>query len=306
MKRRQIVKLLMLTTVVLAVTVVWGDVPSPGWRALSHKEWMTKLHKELKTEKPSHFVLPRGIMPCSALVIFLAVLVFSMRQRRPSYLLWLAWCAPLPFFVPITYERGEESIQSLSILSVLTVSWLVPVIFYFRTRKFVQALGCLIVAPFAFVLFWYGVGHSYLGSLKANFKDSPIAYYGEGSWSYRDRVVETREGESYEEYLKRANRIIHHHCNRCDKPMRDYWHDYWRCPNCDKDEMTCSKCGAGKVQVSKGMYWQMGFEWLCPNCDKERCEEIKRQVEGMINGKRENGSSLSRHNPSAQLRRFRV
>ena len=267
MKRRQIVKWLVLIIAALGAIGVRADVLTPSPHVLSYKEWITEI-------RPS--VLLRFIIPCSALVIFLSVLVFSMRQRRPSYLLWLAWCAPLPFFVPITYEWEEGEILFFSILSVLIVSWLVSVIFYFRTRKFVQALGCLIVAPFAFVLFWYWVEHFCPESFKANFNDMS-SYYG--------GVVAAREGESYEEYLKRANRIAHHHCNRCDKPMKKYWPDYWLCPDCDKGKMTCQKCGAQKEQEGLGLHWQDGFKWLCPNCDKDRREEIKRQVEEKRNRK---------------------
>ena len=271
MKRRQIGKWLMLMVMLLVATVTWGDLAVPPPRVLSHSEWLTAMGLTAM----GCFGLSWVISSCSALAIFLVVLVISIKQRRPSYLMWLAWCTPLPLFVPITYE--QPAVLVLPMLGVLAVSWLVPVIVYFRNRKFVQAQGCLIVVPLAFVSFWCCVAG--IVPFCAKFNDDPlqsmIGRIGRG----RDEPIEARKGESYEEYLKRANRIIHHHCDRCDKPMKNYWHDYWLCPDCDKGEMTCSKCGAQKEQEPMGPYWQYGFEWICPNCDKDRREEIKRQVE---------------------------
>ena len=264
-------KWLVLIAMALVTTVSCGDV-AHSWYVFPHAEWMSEM---AAMERLDSGLLQVGI-PCSAFVIFLVVLVFSMRQRRPSYLLWLAWFSPLPLFVPMTYDWFEALVFPL--LGVLAVSWLVPVVFYLCTRRFVQALGCLIVAPLAFVLFWYLVGGiciSYLGSFREILNRPNLALCA---------PVEIRKGESYEEYLKRANRIIHHHCGICDKPMKDYWRDYWRCPDCNKGEMTCSKCGAQKEQQPLGLYRLDGFKWMCPNCDKERREKIKRQVEKMKHG----------------------
>ena len=265
MKRRQIVKWLMLITVTLVATVAWGDVASPPWHTFSHLEWMGKMAAmEMRT-----FVLLRFIVPYLPLVLFPVVLVFSLRKRQPSCLLWLAFCAPLVVFIPLDYESDVERVLVLSVFGVPIMSWLVSVIYYFSIRKFKQAWWVLIAVPVGFVLFLHCVNVAL-----SPFGLGLINGYNPSLWE-KTISVEVEKGETYEEYLKRANRIINHLCDRCDKPMRDYWHDYWRCPDCDKDEMTCSKCGAGKVQEKvserKGKYhWQMGIEWLCPNCDKER------------------------------------
>lgn len=265
MKRRQIGKWLMLMVMLLVATVTWGDLAVPPPRVLSHSEWLTAMG--IRTS-----VLPRSVvlylLLAIFLVIFLVVLIFS-RQHRKIYLLLLAWWAPLAFFIPITYEWEEWSVLDLSILGVSLVSCLVPVVYFFLARKFGQGVFSLIVLPIAYVIFW---------RFMFILLEAHPSFVGQ-SFPTTSNTIATRDGESYEEYLKRANRIIHHHCDKCDKPMKNYWHDYWRCPDCDKDEMTCSKCGAQKEQEPMGPYWQYGFEWVCPDCDKERREEIKRQVE---------------------------
>ena len=87
--------------------------------------------------------------------------------------------------------------------------------------------------------------------------------------SYMGGVVEPKPRETYAEYQMRANRIVFHHCPLCDKPMKEYGHYYWLCPDCNKGIMCCAVCGAKKDLVKKGLHWQDGYEWQCPNCDKD-------------------------------------
>ncbi len=202
MKRRQIVKWLMLMVVVLVATVTWGDlagVPSPrALRALSHSEWVTAM--ERRTAGLSQSVV-LYLHLAIFLVISLATLIFSWRKRRKIYLLLLAWWAPLASFIPITYDWEEWSVLGLSILGVSLVSCLVLVVSYSFERKFYHVIFCLIELPIAYVYFWQWIfGMSCLQSFKVT--------TSLGGVSADSQTIEIRDGESYEEYLKRANRDI--------------------------------------------------------------------------------------------------
>ena len=258
MKRQMIVKCLFVAAIVLTVVGAWADVIRPSPRALTHAEWTKAMRQDS--------ILLRLTIPCSFLETFLVVLVVAARRKRPSYLVWFVCCAPAVLLVPVFRNALWGNLAFFSVFGVSAASWLLSFLLYLSVRKHVKGMCALLAVPIVFFVWIWLWCYLEVGDMF-------------------DVSVETKAGETYEESLKRANRIIHHHCERCDKPMKDYWHDYWRCPDCNKGEMTCSICDTPKEQEPMGPYWQYGFKWICPNCDKEHREEIKRQVEEMRNGK---------------------
>ena len=88
-----------------------------------------------------------------------------------------------------------------------------------------------------------------------------------------DVIVWPKAGESYEEYLKRVDRLERDLCWKCDTP-RQYRIYSWHCPKCEPDYFVCEKCGGAKEEAyNRGRYLR------CPKCYIEREREVERQRE---------------------------
>jgi len=216
MKRVLSLKWGLATIAALLVLSAGADVYVPPPRTLSHAEWMMAMgHKAAPLRFP---------VPCFALAVLLGAWCVSVRRKRPSIMVWLACCAPAIFFVPIVHGEFWFDIIFLSVFGVSTVSWIVSVGLYFRLRKFVKCVGVLLAIPGVFVAV------TVAGIIVNQSRSYLLAA---ADISYR-APVDPHPGETYDEYVKRANRIIHHHCPKCDKPMKSayYYGRYWYCDAC--------------------------------------------------------------------------
>lgn len=236
-------KHILTITIVLSAMVLLGDVYVPPPHAMSYSEWTTAMRR--------YSALWRIGIPSSAAGAFIVALLFSVRRKRPLIMVRLAFCAPTAFLLPIVYQEALFDTCILSILGITAVSGLISVIHCLFERKVVRAvLLALATSGFSFAMLFIGASLWFMSI------GVPVG-----------GIVEVCPDESYEEYRKRAERIIFHHCKRCDKPMKEYGHYYWLCPDCDKKIMTCHSCGAKKDLVLKGRYWQEGYKWRCSNCN---------------------------------------
>ena len=242
MKRHR-VKSISLVVCALVALCAWADVASPPPSAMSYCEWLFEMRQ--------HSVLWRLSVPCAVSAAFLVVLARSLRRRSPTIFTWMACCVPVAFLIPApSFALFAELL--LYILGISALSWIISVVAYFRMRKFVKAVCLLFLAPMNFIALF-------------------CASLGIGPGLYSGGSIATEPHETYKEYQMRAKRIIHHHCSRCDKPMKEYGENgsgYWLCPDCDHGAIACSKCGANKDLVRKGLHRQEGYKWQCPNCDK--------------------------------------
>ncbi len=226
MKKHWIQKYLLVAVVALVAIAAWADIADPGTRALSHAEWEER-QTRMQEQAKEQQERENTVQEgiCSDDIAFALVVVS-------------------PFlFGTLTYIELGRAIR-------------------LRRRKYLIGTAITFLLLVLSVVIWYQrlFIHSSERFAKMFAVDDPR----------EPRIVDAKKGESYEEYQKRANRIVYHHCNRCDKPKKSYWSrgvwrgGYWLCPDCDKGEMTCSKCGAQK----KPEAWMRGFEWVCPNCEK--------------------------------------
>jgi len=209
-------KWVLATIAVTWALSAWADLCVPSPRTLSYAEWRMAMGQDA--------VPLRFFVPCFALAVLLAAWCVSVRRKRPSVMVWLACCAPAILFVPIVHGRSWFDITFLSAFGVSAVSWIISVASYFRIRKFAKGVGVLLAIPVVFVAVT-------VAGVSVNKSRSYL--FAEVDLAYRP-PVDPRPGETYDEYVKRANRIIHHHCPKCDKPMESAYHygRYWYCNAC--------------------------------------------------------------------------
>ena len=213
MRRQLIVKCLLVAIVMLAAVGAWADLASPTPRALSHAEWMLAMRQDS--------MLVRLSIHCSFMAMFLVVLVMAARRKRPSYLVWFVCCSPAVLLVPVFRKAFWGDLAFFSVFGVSAASWLLSFLWFLSAKKRVKGLCALLVVPIVFFA-WIGLW------LYLEMGDMFDVAGRDG------RPVETKAGETYEEYLKRANRKIFHLCPKCDAPMKSGYAlmRYWYCDSC--------------------------------------------------------------------------
>ena len=216
MKRVLSLKWGLVTIAALLALSAGADVYVPPPRTMSHAEWMMAMGHNAASL--------RFAVPCFALAVLLAAWCVSVRRKRPSVMVCLACCAPAILFLPIVHGRSWFDITFLSAFGVSAVSWIISVVSYFRIRKSAKGVGVLLAIPVVFVAVT-------VAGIRVNKSRSYLL--AAGDLTYRP-PVDPRPGETYDEYVKRANRIIYHHCPKCDKPMQSayYYGCYWYCDAC--------------------------------------------------------------------------
>ena len=218
MTRLILARSMMVVAVIMAAMCALADAYVPPPRVMSQVEWFADMNR--------HSIPLRLSIPCSALVVLLVALGISVRRKRPSIMVWLASCAPVVLFLPIAYGEPWFDIFFFSILVVSVVSWLASMLFYFRMRKFAKVVYVLFASPFVFVVLA-------IAGVTVNHLLGTSSMFGVYDLNY-SHPVETKPYETYNEYVKRANRIIFHHCPKCDKPMKSGYcfQRYWYCDAC--------------------------------------------------------------------------
>ena len=246
--------LLLVLVIVLPSLAAWSDVLVPSPYALSRAEWTVAIAEKLR-DRTLGFVIP-----CIAIALYAFALLILLRRKRVTAMLWLAYGSPfllIPVF-PICCRIGGgfAEICAISVFALIVVSWASALVFFLCKRMFCDAGRLFVLVPILVPILLIGALWVDARLLSGSSVSESVSVA-----TFQGPPVEVETGETYDEYVKRANRIIYHHCTKCDNPMKEYARGYWLCPNCDKGVMSCSKCG---VQIR--LAWQDRVIWKCPNC----------------------------------------
>jgi len=211
----------MFVVFALAVMPLMADMPAE-YRIMSHFEWGWSRLPFLSGMAVVLFIY-------FAIVAFITAFTVSVRKKKSAVTAWMAACSPALWSLLILFNEANDSLvlSFFSILAVAVVAWIVSMFLLLRARKYLKALLFTVLQLAMFVLFF------------------AVVIYVAPSDSIETTVIRGKEGESYEDYRKRAIRIRDHLCPECDAPMKSayYLGVHW----------FCEKCGHGKKEYEEAV-----------------------------------------------------